>query len=338
MPQYTISELADILGGDVIGNGQHIISNVATLANASDIDVSFLANSKYRKYLAQTNAGCVLVDRASSDNVVANAIVVADPYVAYAKAATLLFPEPSFGNQVAASAVVADDVSLAEGVHIAANCVIESGVSIANDVYIGPGCVIGAGTQIGTGCRLKANVTLEHDIVLGERVILHPGVVIGADGFGLANENGKWIKIPQVGTVRLGNDVEVGANTTIDRGAIDDTIIADGVKIDNQIQIGHNVTIGEHTVIAGCVGIAGSTHIGAYCAIGGGSGIAGHITIADSVQLMGMSMVTKSISEPGVYASGIPSEPVKQWHKNVARYRKSAELFERVKKLEQQSD
>lgn len=338
MAQFTLSELASSIDGQVVGNEQHIINNVATLINAGQSDITFLANSKYRKYLADTNAGCVLIDKKSAETVSGNAIVVDDPYVAYAKVANLLFPEPDFEKKVAASAVVEDDVVVGDRVHIGANCVIESGVEIANDVYIGPGCIIGANTKIGSKTRLRANVTIANDVQIGERVILHPGVVLGADGFGLANEKGRWIKIPQVGTVRIGNDVEIGANTTIDRGAIDDTIISDGVKLDNQIQIGHNVTIGEHTVVAGCVGIAGSTHIGAHCAIGGGTGMAGHISIADGVQLMGMSMVTKSISEPGVYASGIPIEPVKQWHKNVARYRKSSELFERIKKLEQQSD
>ncbi len=179
-----------------------------------------------------------------------------------------------------------------------------------------------------------ANVTLCRKVYIGERVRLHPGVVIGADGFGIANENGRWLKIPQVGSVIIGNDVEVGANTTIDRGAIDDTIISNGVKLDNQIQIGHNVFIGEHTVIAGCVGISGSTHVGSHCAIGGGTGIAGHIEITDGVQITGMSMVTKSILTPGSYSSGIPAEPTRDWHRNVIRYRQLEKLNDKVKQLE----
>ncbi len=338
MAQFTLAELANSIDGQVVGDEQHVINNVATLVNASQSDITFLANSKYRKFLAETQAGCVLIDQKNSEAVAGNAIIVPDPYVAYAKVANILFPEPVYEHFIAPSAVVAADVIVGKNVHIAANSVIESGVELSDGVYIGPGCIIGPNVKLGSGTHLRANVTLAKKVIIGERVILHPGVVVGADGFGLANEKGRWLKIPQVGTVRIGNDVEVGANTTIDRGAIDDTIIADGVKLDNQIQIGHNVTIGEHTVVAGCVGIAGSTHIGAHCAIGGGTGMAGHITIAAGVQLMGMSMVTKSISESGVYASGIPIEPVKQWHKNVARYRKSSELFERLKKLEQQSD
>ncbi len=338
MAEYSLSTLAEFIGGEVIGDAEHLVSNVATLINATETDISFLSNTKYRKYLADTAAGCVLIDKATADSVKGNAIVVSDPYVSYAKVASLLFPEPNFGSEIAKGAVVSEDARIGSQVYIAANCVIEPGVVIGDDVVIGPGSVISRGVEIGSGCRLKASVTLMNNVKLGDRVTIHPGVVIGADGFGIANDKGKWIKIPQVGTVRIGNDVEIGANTTIDRGAIDDTVIANGVKLDNQIQIGHNVTIGEHTVIAGCVGIAGSTHIGAHCAIGGGTGMAGHITIADGVQLMGMSMVTKSISESGIYASGIPIEPVKQWHKNVARYRKSAELFERIKKLEQQTD
>jgi len=332
--EYTIAELADYINGEVKGDAEHVISDVATLANAISTELTFLANPKYRKYLSTTTAGCVLVNEESASLVMGNAIVTHDPYVAYAKLATLLYPEPDFEAAVAPSAVVAEGVSLGEHVYIGANTVLEHGVSIADDVVIGPGCFIGADVKIGSGCRLKANITLEKQVCLGDRVIVHSGVVIGTDGFGIANEKGTWIKIPQVGTVRIGDDVEIGANTTIDRGAIEDTVIGNGCKLDNQIQIGHNVTLGEHTVIAGCVGIAGSTNIGAHCAIGGGSGITGHITIVDGVQLMGMSMVTKSISQPGVYASGIPSEPVKAWHKNVAYYRRASDLIARVKKLE----
>jgi UDP-3-O-[3-hydroxymyristoyl] glucosamine N-acyltransferase len=336
--QITLSEIASSVNGRIIGDENHLISNVATLANANSSEISFLANTKYKKYLSDTNAGCVLVDEDSSQSVTGNAIVVKDPYLAYAKVATLLFPEQVFEYQVSAASTVADDSKLSSRVHISPNCVVESGVEIADDVYIGPGCVIGPNVKIGSGTRLKANVTISSDVVIGERVIIHPGVVIGADGFGLANDKGQWLKIPQVGTVQIGNDVEVGANTTIDRGAIDDTIISDGVKLDNQIQIAHNVIIGKNTVIAGCTGIAGSTHIGANCAIGGGCCITGHVTITDGVQLMGMSMVTKSINEPGIYASGIPTEPVKQWHKNVARFRRSAEFVDRLNKLEKQVD
>jgi UDP-3-O-[3-hydroxymyristoyl] glucosamine N-acyltransferase len=334
--QFTLSEIASSINGRVVGDEKHLVSNVATLANANSSEITFLANSKYRKYLEGTKAGCVLVDESAAQSVTGNAIVVDDPYLAYAKVATLLFPEQVYEHQISPSSVVSDDIKLGNRVHISANCVIESGVEIADDVYIGPGCVIGANVKIGAGSRFKANATISNDVLIGERVIVHPGVVIGADGFGLANDKGQWLKIPQVGTVKIGNDVEIGANTTIDRGAIDDTVISDGVKLDNQIQIAHNVIIGKNTVIAGCTGIAGSTHIGAHCAIGGGSCITGHISITDGVQIMGMAMVTKSITEPGVYASGIPTEPVKQWHKNVARFKRSAEFVERINKLEKQ--
>lgn len=338
MAQFTLSEIASSINGRLVGDENHLINNVATLANASSAEISFLANTKYRKYLSNSNAGCVLVDEESAISVNGNAIIVKDPYLAYAKVATLLFPEEVIEPHVSGSSVVSEDIKLGNRVHISPNCVVDSGVEIADDVYIGPGCVIGPNVRIGSGSRLKANITICSDVLIGERVIIHPGVVIGSDGFGLANDKGQWLKIPQVGTVKIGNDVEIGANSTIDCGAIDDTIISDGVKLDNQIQIAHNVVIGKNTVIAGCTGIAGSTHIGANCAIGGGSGITGHITITDGVQLMGMSMVTKSITEPGIYASGIPSEPVKQWHKNVARFRRSAEFAERLNKLEKQDD
>jgi UDP-3-O-[3-hydroxymyristoyl] glucosamine N-acyltransferase len=197
--------------------------------------------------------------------------------------------------------------------------------------------VIQDGVIIGNNARINPNVTICHDVIIGDDVIIHPGVVIGADGFGIANNKGKWLKIPQLGTVEIGHDVEIGANTTIDRGALENTVIGNGVKIDNQVQIGHNDIIGDNTAIAGCVGIAGSTEVGENCIIGGGVGISGHIKIADGVMMTGMTMVTKSISEPGSYSSGIPAETTNQWHKNVVRYRQLAKLTERVKKLERPS-
>jgi UDP-3-O-[3-hydroxymyristoyl] glucosamine N-acyltransferase len=332
---WTLAELAEELGGLVHGNPDHTINNVATLANAGASDITFLANTKYKKYLADCQAGAVLVSANVVDAVPTNAIEVKDPYVAYAKAAALLFPEPALAAQIHPSAVIHETAQIGNGVHIAAQAVIGERVKIADDAVIGPGCVLLDDVVIGKASRLTANVTLCKKVRIGERVVIHPGVVIGADGFGIANDQGRWIKVPQLGSVVIGNDVEIGANTTIDRGAIEDTLIADGVKLDNQIQIGHNVTIGENTVIAGCAGIAGSTHIGANCAIGGGTGMAGHIEIADGVQLTGMSMVTKSVTESGVYSSGIPLEPSRQWHKNVIRYRQLETLFERVKQLEE---
>ncbi len=334
---WTLAKLAEKVSGEVHGDATQEVSGVATLENATKLDISFLANPKYKKFLADTQAGAVLVAPEVASLVPTNAILVTDPYVAYAKVAQLLFPQARLEPGIHESSSLSHDSHCHNDVSIGANVFIDSGVEIASGVEIGPGCVIQQGVKIGSGSRLTANVTVCKDVSIGQNVVIHPGVVIGADGFGIANDNGKWIKVPQLGSVEIGDDVEIGANTTIDRGALENTVISDGVKLDNQIQIGHNVVIGEHTVIAGCVGIAGSTHIGSHCAIGGGVGIAGHLTIADRVQLTGMTMVTKSIMEAGVYSSGIPAEPTQQWHKNVVRYRKMEDLIERVKQLEELS-
>ena len=332
----TLAQIAEEINGRVIGDATYEVSSVGTLSNAESSQLSFLSNSKYKKFLKQSQAGAIIVSKDMSEYVVTNAIEVDDPYVAYAKAASLLHPVKKLSAAIHPSAAIDPSAEIGSNVSIGAHVVIEPGVIIKDNVTIGPGCVIEHDVILRKGVTLRPNVTLCFGVDIGERTIIHPGVVIGADGFGIANDNGHWIKVPQVGSVKIGSDVEIGANTTIDRGAIEDTVIADGVKLDNQIQIGHNVTIGKHSVIAGCTGIAGSTSIGEYCAIGGGTGMAGHINIANGVQLTGMSMVTKSINEAGVYSSGIPVEPTKQWHKNVIRYRQMDKLFDRVKQLEEQ--
>jgi UDP-3-O-[3-hydroxymyristoyl] glucosamine N-acyltransferase len=336
---WTLAQIAEHIHAEVLGDAQHQVSAVATLQNASVNTISFLANTKYKKFLQTTKAGAVLVDKTATElSLTVNLIVVDDPYVAYAKVAALLNPRKKGAPGIhptawiEPSAELADDVSIGAQVTVGANTILKSGVEI------GAGSVIEDNVTISEGTCIRPNVTICSGTIIGQRVIIHPGVVIGADGFGIANDQGKWIKVPQLGVVVIGNDVEIGANTTIDRGAIDDTMIADGVKLDNQIQIGHNTIIGEHTVIAGCVGISGSTQIGKHCAIGGGTGIAGHIRIADGVQMTGMSMVTKSITESGSYSSGIPVEPTRQWHKSIVRYRNMDKLFERVNQLEKQKD
>ena len=331
---WTLAQIAQHVNGQVVGDPDYLIRGVGTLTHAGPEQISFLANKKYKKFLTATRAGAVIVAAGSEAGANTNLIVVDDAYVAYAKAATLMYPIARADVGVHPSAWVHPDARIEDNVSIAAHVTVEQGAMIAEGVSIGAGSVVEAQVTVGRDSVIKANVTLCREVQIGERVIIHPGVVIGADGFGIANDQGRWIKVPQLGRVVIGDDVEIGANTTIDRGAIDDTVIGHGVKLDNQIQIGHNVTIGDHTVIAGCVGIAGSTHIGRHCAIGGGTGITGHIEITDGVQLTGMSMVTKSITESGVYSSGIPIEPARQWHKNVIRYRQMDKLFERVTSLE----
>lgn len=331
---WTLAEIAEHVDGIVRGDEAFQVESFATLEHATNKQISFLANLKYKKFLATTTAGAVLVNAEMADLVPSNAIIVDNSYVAYAKAARLLNPVKLYNAGIATSAVIDDAAIIHESVSIGAQVVIESGAEIAENVVIGPNCVIQSGVKVGRDTRLTASITLCEGVQIGARCIIHPGVVIGADGFGIANDKGQWIKVPQVGSVKIGDDVEIGANTTIDRGAIEDTVIGRGVKLDNQIQIGHNAIIGDHTVIAGCVGIAGSTTIGKNCVIGGGVGLGGHITIVDDVILTGMTMVTKSITSPGVYSSGIPAEPTAQWHKNVIRYRQMDKLVARVKELE----
>ena len=331
---WTLNDIAAKIDGKVHGDGDHEITGVATLEKAEKTEISFLSNTKYKKFLSGSRAGAVLVKNDIAPMVTTNAISVKDPYVAYAKVASLLFPVNKAKASVHPTAWINPNSRYHSSACIGAHVFIDADVDIAEDVEIGPGCVIQQGVKIGSGTRLTANITICKNVSIGKNVIIHPGVVIGADGFGIANDNNKWIKVPQLGSVEIGDDVEIGANTTIDRGALDNTIIANGVKLDNLIQIGHNVVIGEHTVIAGCTGVAGSTHIGKHCAIGGAACINGHLTIADGVQITGMSMVTKSIKESGSYSSGIPAEPTQQWHKNVVRYRNMADLTDRVKHLE----
>ena len=330
----TLAELAGFVGGRVEGDSSRTISGVATLLSATGKDLSFLSNARYKKHLLTTDAAAVILSEADAKDCPTSALIVSDPYVSYAKIATLLNPEPTFPAQVHASAVVADSAIVSCSAYIGENCVIGDSVIVNDGVVIGAGCVIEAGCSIGENTRLVANVTLCYNVNLGSRCLVHPGVVIGSDGFGIANDQGVWIKVPQLGAVQVGDDVEIGANTTIDRGALDDTVIEDGVKLDNLIQVAHNVRIGAHTVIAGCVGIAGSAEIGKYCGIGGGVGILGHLQIVDGVQVTAMSMVTKSITKPGVYSSGVPLQSSQDWHKNAVRFKHLDELVKRVRELE----
>jgi len=331
---WSLSEIAKYVGGIVDGDDDYQVASFATLQNAESHQISFLSNKKYKKYLAETKAGAVIVSSDMASSVSNNAIVVDDPYVAYAKAARLLNPNKNPAAGIDPSASVASDSVIHPTASISAHVVIGSGVTINEHAVIGPGCVILDNVSIGEYTRLTANITLCEGVKVGKRGIIHPGVVIGADGFGIANDKGKWINVPQIGSVHIGDDVDIGANTTIDRGAIEDTIIANGVKLDNQIQVAHNTIIGENTVIAGCVGISGSTIIGKNCIIGSGVGFAGHLELTDGVMVTGMTLVTKSIKQAGSYSSAMPAEDTHQWNKNVIRYRQLDKLVERVNQLE----
>lgn len=329
-----LGKLADILKAELHGDRNCRIDRVATLQSSEPGSISFLANQRYRGYLAQTRASAVILSPSDRAECPVFSLIVKNPYLAYAQTASLLNPAPAFSYGVHPTAWVSKRAKVHETAWIGAQAVVEDGVSIGAQVYIGAGCVVGEQAIVGDHSRLVANVTLCQNVIIGKRVLIHPGVVIGGDGFGIANDNGTWVRVPQLGTVWIGNDVEIGANSTIDRGALEDTILQDGVKIDNQVQVGHNVYIGAHTAIAGCVAIAGSVHIGKRCIIGGATAIAGHLNIADDVHLTGASQVTKSILKTGVYSSWIPIQKSLVWRKNVARLHHLDEMARRIKALE----
>ena len=332
---WSLSDIAKEVGGLVQGDPLFQVTSVGTLQNAKYEQLSFLANKKYKKYLLSSRAGAVIIDKDMVGFVPYNAIIVDDPYSAYAKAARFLNPIKNKKAGIHPTASIATDAIIHPTVCIGAHVVIGAGTIISKNVEIDANCVLKNNITIGESTHLAANITICEGVTIGKRATIFPGVVIGADGFGIANDKGMWIKVPQLGSVEIGDDVDIGANTTIDCGTIENTIIGNGVKLDNQIQIAHNVVIGDNTVIAGCTGIAGSTHIGKNCIIGGGVGISGHLSIVDGVQLTGMTMVTKSIRLSGTYSSGMPAEPNKQWYKNTIHYRQMTKLIDRVKKLEQ---
>lgn len=335
---FTLAQLAQHLGAEIHGDGTLEIRKVATLEKAGEGDIAFLSNKKYRPYLEQSKATAVLITEADLPFCGTSALVLKDPYVGFARVAQLLDTTPQPATDIHPSAVIAADVQLGERVAIGANAVIESGVVLGDDVRIGPGCFVGKDTRLGARSRLWANVTLYHNVTMGSDCLVQAGTVIGADGFGYANERGEWIKIPQIGGVSIGNRVEIGACTTIDRGALEDTRIADNVIIDNHCQIAHNVEIGYGTAIAGATTMAGSLKVGKYCIIGGAAVFNGHMEICDQVTVTGMSMVMRSITEPGVYSSGIPLQPNKEWRKTAARVMRIDEMHKRLSKLEKQRD
>lgn len=334
---YSLREIAARFGGEVAGDQNVKVSQVATLGVAAPEDITFLANERYLSQLKTTRAGAVILGESARSGTRLPRIVCANPYAYFARVSALFNPEraPQPGKHPAAvidaTAVVAGDAE------IGPFAVVGREARIGSGCVIGAGCYIGEGVTVGSGSRLHPNVAVYQHCVIGERVILHSGVVIGADGFGIAMDEGRWLKVPQIGRVVIGNDVEIGANTTVDRGAIDDTVIEDGAKLDNQIQVAHNVHIGAHTAIAACVGIAGSARIGNYCRIGGASGIAGHVNIADRVEISAFTLVAKSIDKPGTYTGVYAFEPHAQWRRNAVHLRHLDDLAGRVRALEKKS-
>ena len=330
----TLGQLAEFLGATLRGPADKQITGLATLQEAGPDQVSFLANPQYRKFLATTHAAAVLLKPADAEGYTADALLVPDPYLAYARISHLFDPKPKAAVGVHPTAVVAADAFVDPAASVGAYAVIESGARIAAGVTIGAHCFIGARSVIGAGGWLAPRVTLYHDVRIGQRVVIQSGAVLGGEGFGFANEKGVWQKIAQIGGVTIGDDVEIGVNTAIDRGAMDDTRIGNGVKLDNQIQIAHNVQIGDHTAMAACVGISGSAKIGKHCMLAGGVGLVGHIEICDGVFVTGMTMVTRSITEPGSYSSGTAMQPAAEWRKSAARMRHLDDMARRLQHLE----
>jgi UDP-3-O-[3-hydroxymyristoyl] glucosamine N-acyltransferase len=337
----TLAEVIAALGGDLHGEAHTRIERVGTLLGADALTLSFLANPRYQAQLASTAAACVIVAPAFAEAAAARgaAIVTPDPYLYFARLTQWWSRRvrPRAAPRVHPSAVIDPSARLGAGVDVGALAVIEGDVQIGADAIIGAQCVLERGAVIGAGTRLGSHVTVGFDCKIGERCILHAGVVIGADGFGFAPNAGRWEKIEQLGAVRIGNDVEIGANTCIDRGALDDTVLADGVKLDNLIQIAHNVRIGEHTAIAGCTAIAGSTTIGAHCTIAGAANIVGHLEIADHVHVSAATLISRSIHKPGLYSGVFPFDDNASWEKNAATLRNLYSLRQRVLALEKKN-
>ena len=334
----TLGQLAEALGATLKGPEALQITGLATLQEAGPGQLTFLANPQYRKYLDNCQAGAVLLKAADAESFAGNALVVADPYLAYARISHLFDPKPKAVAGIHPSAVVAEDAQVDASASIGPFAVIESGARIGANVSIGAHCFIGARCVVGEGGWLAPRVTLYHDVTIGKRVVIQSGAVIGGEGFGFANEKGIWRKIAQIGGVTIGDDVEIGVNTAVDRGALSDTRIGDGVKLDNQIQIAHNVQIGDHTAMAACVGISGSTRIGKHCMLAGGVGLVGHIDVCDNVFISGMTMVTRSITEPGSYSSGTAMQPLADWRKSAARIRHLDDMAKRLQQLEKRVD
>jgi UDP-3-O-[3-hydroxymyristoyl] glucosamine N-acyltransferase len=330
-----LSELAVRTQATLDGDGDVAVERVASLESAGPGTIAFLSNPKYRSQLDNTRATAVIVAPEMAAHTPLPKLVSPNPYATYARVATILHPQPPLDPGVHPTAVVGEGACIAASAAIGAYAVIGAGVTIAERAHVGALCAIGAGASIGADARLHPRVTVYPRCVIGPRTIIHSGAVIGADGFGMAEDGGRWVKIPQVGRVTVGADVEIGANTTIDRGAIDDTVIEDDVKLDNQIQIGHNCRIGAHTAIAGCTGISGSVLIGRNCKIGGAAMISGHLSIADGTVISGAASVYKSIAKAGHYTGVFPTLPFGEWRHVASQLRRLRRLVERVRTLEQ---
>lgn len=334
--KINLAELADKIGATLQGDGNTVVYALSNMEKAQEGkgQITFLSDSRYKSKLAACHAEAVILKEEDAAAFSGNKLIMDDPYLGFALVAQVFDTTPVPATDIAPSAVIASSAELGRNVCIGANVVIEAGAELGDDVIIGPGCFIGRNAKIGAGTRLWANVSIYHEVEIGQNCLFQASTVVGADGFGYANDKGKWVKIPQLGSVRIGDNVEVGACTTIDRGALDDTIIASNVIIDNQCQIAHNDEVGEGTAIAGATAIAGSTKIGKHCLLGGASCVNGHIDITDNVVVSGMGMVVHSVKEPGMYSSGVPLQKNKEWLKTAARLLKISEIHARLRAVE----
>lgn len=331
---YTLGELAELLEVELRGDSSLCVDGLATLKSAVPGKLSFLSNPRYVNQLATCKASAVIIDPELASACPTAQLVSSSPYVTYARASQLFMKDDSADGGIHPSANVHPSVVLGENVSLGSHVVVEANAEIGEGSVIGAGSYVGARSRIGKHCRVFPNVTLYHDVRIGDRAVIHSSVVVGADGFGFAFDGRQSIKIAQLGGVQIGDDVEIGAGSTIDRGALDDTVIGTGVKIDNQVQIAHNCVIGEHTIICGCSAIAGSTTIGRYCTIGGAVGIIGHLQIADKVMISAMSLVSQSIAESGIYSSGTGLLESKEWKRNIVRFRQLDDMAKRLRELE----
>jgi UDP-3-O-[3-hydroxymyristoyl] glucosamine N-acyltransferase len=330
---FSLGELAVRFGCELVGDPDARVSCVAGLDGGPDA-VGFLANPAYLEELARTRLGAVILEPRHADRCLVPALISSNPHATFARVAAVLHPQPPARAGVHPTAVVDATARVAVDAEVGALAVIEAGAVVGARCIVGPQCFVGEGAVLGADCRLVQRVSIAAGVVLGQRCLVHPGAIVGADGFGNARDGERWVKVPQLGSVVVGDDVEIGANTTIDRGALGDTRIDEGVRLDNQIQVGHNVHIGAHTAIAACTGIAGSTRIGARCMIGGGTGIGGQLQIGDDIVIAGFGMVTRSITLPGMYSSVLPVEEARLWRRIVGRIKRLDALAARVKKLE----
>lgn len=332
----SLATLANLIGARLEGDGSKRIRRVASLEEARPDALCFLADSRHRRYLAHTRAGAVILRAQDLAAAPVAALVCEDPHVAFARAAQHLMGAVQPMPGIHPTAWVHPEAILESAVAVGPQASVARGAYLARHVSVGAGCVIGEAVEVGEDSRLMANVTIYSNTILGRRVIVHSGAVLGCDGFGYANDGGRWVKVPQVGRVIIADDVEIGANTAVDRGALGDTVIEEGVKIDNLVQVAHNVRLGAHTAMAGCSAVSGSTRVGRYCSIGGGAGLAGHLRICDGARMTGMAMVTHDIREPGDYSSGTHISPTRRWRRNAVRFNQLDDMARQLRRLQQE--